>query len=272
MAGWAALIAAAASIVVAVLSGIVALRAQNKADRLERFRADATQDLELLKSELQRRIDREKRELEAEAVLARYRDPLTAAAYDLQSRLYNILQQGFLTAYGGEGNERQEDAIKSTLFRLAQYFGWTEILRQDISAWKFAQDEDTRAVGELLAAVQGSFQTDAFPTEFMIWRDEQRAIGEMMIVEESGPKTCVGYARFVELYDDRMRRWLERIERNLRAGAGSNDYRLSRIQNDLVNLVQKLDPKQLRYVHYEMERSHVAFPTSWEFSGSPRIG
>lgn len=33
---------------------------------------------------------------EAEVVLARYRDPLASAAYDLRSRIYNILHKNFL--------------------------------------------------------------------------------------------------------------------------------------------------------------------------------
>jgi hypothetical protein len=35
-------------------------------------------------------------ELQAERVLARYREPLAAAAFDVQSRLYNLLAMDFL--------------------------------------------------------------------------------------------------------------------------------------------------------------------------------
>ena len=55
------------------------------------------------------RLEREPR---AEEVLARYREPLAAAAYDLQSRLYNILELEFFEHYGS--GERAEEALRTT--------------------------------------------------------------------------------------------------------------------------------------------------------------
>jgi len=52
----------------------------------------------------------------------RYRQPLGAAAFDLQSRLYKVLRLDFFAKYGGE-HERSEEALLTTLFRMAQYFG-----------------------------------------------------------------------------------------------------------------------------------------------------
>jgi hypothetical protein len=255
---WAALIAAVASILVALGSVYIALRAQSQAERLEEFRTEATRELELLKIERNERADREKRQLDAEAVLSRYREPLVAAAYDLQSRLYNILHNNFLAIYGGQESERRDEAITSTLFRFAQYFGWTEILRQDIYSWKFTEDADTRAVGELLQEVQNSFRSDAYSREFMLWSDEQRAIGELMIMQDGNAKTCIGYARFIEIYKDGLAHWLNRLEEHLRDGIGSRDERLSFIQGDLRRLVIQLDPRQVRYDHSAMDVSLLA--------------
>src|SRR3954471_17537670 len=72
------LLATAASVVLAV-------RQQRSDVTLERLRGDV--DAELHRSE--GLIDRE---LIAQDVLARYREPLAVAAFDLQSRLYNILR------------------------------------------------------------------------------------------------------------------------------------------------------------------------------------
>ena len=49
--------------------------------------------------------------------LATYREPLAAAAFDLQSRLYNILRLDFFDRW----EERADDAERTTLFRIAQY-------------------------------------------------------------------------------------------------------------------------------------------------------
>lgn len=252
---WAALIAALASILVALLSAYVALRAQGQTEDLEKFRTEAARDLELLKIERDERASREKRQLDAEAVLSRYREPLVAAAYDLQSRLYNILHNNFLAIYGRRESERRDEAITSTLFRFAQYFGWTEILRQDIYSWKFTEDADTRAVGELLQEVQDLFRTDLYSPEFMLWSDEQRAVGELMIVPDGSAKTCIGYARFIEIYKDGLAHWLNRFEEHLRKRTKSPDERLSYIQGALRRLVIQLDPRQLRYDHSTMDVS-----------------
>lgn len=252
---WAALIAAGASILVALGSGYIAIRAQRHAESLERFRREATRELELLKIEREERAERERRQLDAEAVLSRYREPLLAAAYDLQSRLYNILHNRFLEIYGAEDSERREEAVTSTVFRFAQYFGWTEILRQDIHSWRFTEDEDTRAVGELLQEVQSLFRTDAHWSTFMLWSDEQRAIGELMIAQDGSAKTCFGYARFIEIYEGGLARWLDRLKQALNNGVGSSDVRLSLVQGVLRRLVIQLDPSELRYDHSKMRVS-----------------
>jgi hypothetical protein len=254
---WAAGIAALASILVALVSAVIALRAQNQANLLETFRTDATRDLEELKARLQETAEEKRRKRDAEVVLARYREPLTAAAYDLQSRLHNILEDRFLETYATSENERQEEAIASTLFRFAQYFAWAEILRQDIHSWRFTKDADTRAVGAQLAEVQEAFLSDLDNPDFMVWRDEQRAIGELMIVQEGDTKTCLGYARFVQLYGGDLAHWLGRLDRSLRKGAGPKDERLSSVQLGLLALVKMLDPQQLRYDHSTMKAAFV---------------
>jgi hypothetical protein len=70
---------------------------------------------------------------EAKAVLARHREPLLAAAYELQSRLHNILCNRFVENYmAGTRAGKQEAALESTLYVFAQYFGWREIIRHEI--------------------------------------------------------------------------------------------------------------------------------------------
>src|SRR5215212_4203235 len=96
----------------------------------------------LRQTKLERKLLAEER---AEEVLKRYREPLAAAAFDLQSRLYNILRKSFFEQFGGD-HERCTIAENTTLFRLAQYFGWTEILRRDIQFLSFPEAADTQRV------------------------------------------------------------------------------------------------------------------------------
>src|SRR4029079_17510762 len=76
---------------------------------------------------------------ETETVLAKYREPLLGADYELQGRLWNILDLDFLRKYCVGGDEAQRTyAVENTLFVIAQYFGWSEILRSEIQFLSFS--------------------------------------------------------------------------------------------------------------------------------------
>jgi hypothetical protein len=183
------------------------------------------------------------RKQRAEEVLARYREPLAAAAFDLQSRLYNILELEFFEKFGR--GERAEEALRTTLFRFAQYFGWTEILRRDIQFLSFPTDAETRRVAELQESIAECFRNDDYGPEVMIWSDEQRAIGELMIIEEHGKVLSMGYAAFRQRCDDTFAPWRVRMRKEL--NARSAQARLRDIQHNLCELVETLDSRRVRY-------------------------
>lgn len=190
------------------------------------------------------------RDLRAEEVLTRYREPLAAAAFDLQSRLYNILRLAFLDKFGG--SERGEQALRTTLFRLAQYFGWTEILRRDIQFLSFPEDEDTRRIAHLQSEIARGFLRHDYGPALMIWSDEQRALGERMIVEEHGKVLCMGYATFSDRCDDTFAPWRERLSAEL--AEESAQARLRDVQHLLCELVETLDTRRVRYTQ-DLERA-----------------
>src|SRR5713226_932481 len=97
-----------------------------------------------LAAEFQRLRLAEQRRIESEKAAARYREPLARAAYDLQSRFYNILEQNLLVAYFDHGDERERSyVVDNTAFLVAQYFAWTEIIRRDIQYINLGQDAET---------------------------------------------------------------------------------------------------------------------------------
>ncbi len=240
-AGW---IGFVGGVVAAVISAVVAIRQSRLAERLTRLNHE-------LDAEMHRRTAIIDRDLRAEAVLTRYREPLAAAAFDLQSRLYNILRLDFFAKHG-DGHRRSQDALRTTLFRLAQYFGWTEILRRDIQFLSFPEDDDTRRVAQLQSEVSRRFLTDSYGPALMIWGDEQRAIGERMIVEEYGKVLCMGYANFSEQCDGTFAAWCERLRTEL--DDDSARTRLRDVQHLLCELVETLDAKRVRYTQ-DLERA-----------------
>lgn len=234
----------AGAVIAALISGGVALRQARTDERVARLNAD-------LETEVHRRTALIDRELSAEAVLARYQEPLAAAAYDLQGRLYNILRMEFFVRHDEESG-RLDEGLRTTLFRFAQYFGWTEILRRDIQFLSFPEDETTRHVAGLQLEVTRCLLTDDYGHAMMIWSDQQRALGEEMIVGEDGRLHCLGYAGFSKCYDETFGGWAARFEDELRRTDARD--RLRDLQHHLCNLVEALDPKKLRYSQ-QLERA-----------------
>ena len=239
----AAWIGFASGVIATIVSAAVAVRQARMAESLARLNAD-------LEAEVNRRAVMLDRSLNAEDVLTRYREPLAAAAFDLQSRLYNILRLQFFAKFGD--GERAEDAVTTTLFRLAQYFGWTEILRRDIQFLSFPEDEDTRKVAWLQSEIARGFLSDGHGLALMIWSDEQRAIGERMIVEQQGKVLSMGYATFHEQCDDVFAKRRERLRTEFLEE--SAQARLRNVQHLLCELVETLDPRRLRYTR-DLERA-----------------
>jgi len=184
-------------------------------------------------------------------VLTRYREPLAVAAFDLQSRLYNIVEQGFLDLYGAD-HSRGEISLQTTLFRIAQYFGWTEILRRDIQYLSFPEADATRRVVQLQSDVAEAFRSDKYGQAMMLWADEQRALGELMIVEEHGKVLSMVFAAFRDRCQDTFAPSLARLRDELLLPEA--EERLRDVQHGLCDLVRALDVNRVRYAD-ELQRA-----------------
>ena len=204
----------------------------------------ATVGLALRQTREARRQKLLERELNAEDLLTRYREPLAAAAFDLQSRCWNIVRNNFFGKFDRE-HDRFPEAQMTTLFRFAQYFGWAEILRREIQYLSFPEEQDTKDVAKLLSAVAARLALSEPDETLMIWVDEQRAIGERMIVEGPTSLRCMGYAAFCDAYDECFRGLFKRVIEDLDTPPAKT--RLREVQHLLCELVGQLDKKGLRY-------------------------
>lgn len=101
---------------------------------------------------------------------------------------------------------------------------------------------ETQAVAARIAAVESALTTDSY-RRFMLWREEQRAIGEAALVrDEDGTIRCVGFAAFVADRDRHLEPWLERFRAELEEqGAAAGSKRLASVQKHLQRLVRQLD-------------------------------
>ncbi|HTA84681.1 MAG TPA: hypothetical protein VK729_00335, partial [Silvibacterium sp.] len=149
--------------------------------------------LELQKAEAGRRA-------ETQQTARRFREPLGRAAYELQSRIFNIVRGGFLTVYWKGGDDRTRAyAINHTLFVIAQYFAWTELIRREIQFIDLGADGETRQLAQLQHKIYSAWQTDKYKPLLRVFGGEQHAIGERMIWEGPRGPQCLGVCFFSRL-------------------------------------------------------------------------
>jgi hypothetical protein len=200
------------------------------------------------------RQKKEERQATVRAELDRYRQPLLSAVYEIGNRIDIIRNHGFFFYLGME--DRHEQALLSTLFRFAQYFAWTEILYGHSGYLLFAANKDTRAISDTLGWIASTLADDRYdrmvPGDFttsqlMIWREEQRAIGELMRQGSNVP-ACVGYSSFVNNYEDHYAKWfatfasqLERTFSPQRTEKTHGSQMLDQLQGLMAKLFVELD-------------------------------
>ena len=203
-----------------------------------------------------RRAARTERLYAAEELATRFREPLLQAAFNLETRIYNIVELDFFGRFLGADSTdlEKEYAILNTMYVFAQYFCWVEILRRESQFIDPRNDQRNRAVVAGLEAVRDTF-TDSIGIQekcFRLFRGEQRALGEMMLVplealRAGAPRwECLGYAPFVQsLEDEQMGRWFRSLREDIGEVAknpGNRDGRLRLIQHRLMDIIDIVDP------------------------------
>lgn len=202
--------------------------------------------------------------------MGRYGASLAWAAYDLQSRVYNILRghaidqapgpgYGFLTACLTHGTAREAEYVRrNTVFVLAEYLGWVEILRGDVQFLDLGKSRTNRRVITQLSSIQQSLnRIDPVSNELRVYRGHQRAIGEVMIdpAGEPGRRRCLGYAEFCARLDGDpgFAHWFEPLLDDVdRLGADTAPAvaRLTGLQQQLIALIDLLDPHGERFPQF----------------------
>jgi hypothetical protein len=210
----------------------------------------------LISFRFSRRATQHDRVAAAEASAVKFREPLIQAAFNLETRLYNILKQDFLGRFllSDVAVQDRDYAVDNTLYVLGQYFCWVEIIRRESQYMDPRDPRRNRAVGTQLEEIRDVFaSSERFEDSvFRLFRGEQRALGEVMLAPVPEPHDglprweCLGYAAFVTaLRNDEFGRWFTQLSEDITAVAKEPDLhrdRLVRAQNALVGLIEVLDP------------------------------
>ncbi|MGW1129524.1 hypothetical protein [Streptomyces sp. NPDC002526] len=214
--------------------------------------------------------------------MERYGASLAWAAFDLQSRLFNILHghdidqdpargDGFLTSFLTRGTPREADFVRrSTVFVLAEYLGWVEILRRDIQFLDLGRSRVNAQVMKQISRIGSSLaRIDTVSNELRLFGAQQRAIGELMVHPdgEPGRRRCLGYAEFCSKleHDQEFAAWfsdpLADVD-GIAADTAQAVGRLKDLQVQLIALIDLLDPRRERFPQFRLAYSPRGRPRS----------
>lgn len=203
------------------------------------------------------RLARQTRLDEADQLAVRFREPLIQSAFNLQSRLYNIVRQAFLERFLRSANAtvaEREYAVCNTVFLVGQYLGWVEAIRWESQYVDPRSREHNRQIVEALESVRDAFasSTDLPDPVFRLFRGEQRAIGEVMLLPSESTSNgvprweCRGYASFIAAHEQPdFVRWLKPLEDDTAVMGYEPEKHVDRLvalQHSLLDLVDVLDP------------------------------
>ncbi len=184
-------------------------------------------------------------------------EPLAQSAAELQSRIFNIVESGWvplMKRYESHGDY----ASVSTAFLFAHYFGWIEARRQAVLSSSGEGGRDL-SVQKLIDGVLKTLRRSEDSEGFLFFTTEQRAIGELMLEWETISKQRIpkvmGYAKFVERYrgDESFRQWFTPVDAGMGLVSKGDVRRLVDIQRALVALIEELDPKRKYTAGYTLE-------------------
>lgn len=227
-----------------------------------------------------RSFERWKTRLSLEQVARRYREPIALTALELCNRISVIcdeyppkfLNSSILSVSAPHRPTLNSAAdpyfmryrLISSVYRLCAFLGWIELYRQETT---YLEPDERSSAGEVEGAIfairsdladgQLNDATDwASWHDALIFREEQRAIGESMIVTVGQTRTIMGYAEFSESFpgggQSSRERWLTRAAALFLDLEPVKDFRQVRMQRlvvHLANLVELLAPNRVRQDH-----------------------
>jgi hypothetical protein len=206
--------------------------------------------------QLTRQQEQHAQEARSAEIIAKYRNPLLQSAFDLQNRLYNITQLHFLDLYRSTNPGSKMYCIDNTLFVIAEYLGWIEILRHEIQFLDLGDAQQNQTLNQLLDAVKKAFSSSKYLFVFRLFNGQQRAIGELMMTPRSSEKgadsyECIGYSTFSQRLhqDEQFAQWFSDLQYDFECLVKEPEKyydRLIVLQNSLIDLIDFLDPEQVR--------------------------
>lgn len=210
------------------------------------------------------------------AVFQKYRDPILLSSRELCNRLNEICAEYpsvFLNSKLLKINPKhqinnsqsdpyyQKHKLVSTLYRLCAFLGWLELYRQDITYLDSGQSHTNDKLDACMKNIRADLadgHLNKAPDweawrDVLIFREQQRAIGEAMIRTDAHSKTVIGFGSFCESLLGKGKNTLTpwtNVASNflLDLRDDAKDFRKIRLQLLLIHLVdlnEVLQPRKL---------------------------
>jgi hypothetical protein len=203
-----------------------------------------------------RSFERWKERRSLESIYRRYRDPMLLAADELRSRVDDVCRQfpaGYLESSVLTQDPPQLEAnlandpyfqrykLVSTVYRLCAFLGWLELYRQELTFLDTGQQQTNARLVKAMDTIRADLADGQLNTasdwqawsDRLIFREEQRAIGEAMIVGEA-PRSVMGYAAFHALFgradSDHDLWWLRAARGFFLDQRSEKDFRRARLE------------------------------------------
>jgi hypothetical protein len=179
--------------------------------------------------------------------IVRWANPIFGSVMDLTGRLRNILQdRGYLALseetdrdIGANWSIRYEYFLSSTIFLFCQYLCWIRLLQESLSFELFEKHEakdkffgKVYAVGRNLSAYPLE-ELGGLPSseDLQVFNLQQRAIGELLIVQDGAERRCMRYSEFLQKWPDPVfKRLLDPLIRFVDGLTPANSRRWKRLE------------------------------------------
>ena len=247
------------AIIVAIIAGAVSIASAALSVWTQRHTVAATsataERVSILEEGRQIRAEQRTKDQLAEQIQARYREPLLLSAFELQSRIWNMLEAGGFRLPSGPEHDY---LVEHTPYLIAQYLGWVEVMRREVQFLDLGAAVQTRNLNRILDKIATAFAATRFPPAIRLFRGQQEAIAGEVIQFGGAPSgdqrlTVIGFSEFarrLQSDDPGFARWFTEIRSDLGRWATGDDTagpRLALLQNSLMDLVKFFDPQQLRF-------------------------
>lgn len=220
---------------------------------------------------LTRSFENWKEQRTLQAVYRKYKDPIILSAIELMFRLDEICEEPtlFLRSELIEQKPKQIETLTvddpyyqrykliSSIYRLCAFLGWLELYRQDITFLDSGISRSNRKLEKCIENIRseladGQLNKFNMKKDQLIFREEQRAIGEAMISENNHNRFVMGYGNFCMLFEKSSHEefgWL-RIVQNFLLDIQDleEDFRIVRLRglkSHLYDLIVLLDSSRI---------------------------